>query len=106
MAPAADVMAEELANAVLKPPVVPLIANVTAAKATDPDEIRQLLVKQVTGAVRWRESLQAMAELGVDSFIELGAGKVLSGLAKRVVPDAAAMSAGTPAEIETVLKAL
>lgn len=106
MQPAADAMAEALAGADLRAPAVPLIANVTAAKARDPQEIRELLIRQVTGTVRWRESVGACTALGVDSFIELGAGRVLTGLAKRVAPDAAALNAGTPAEIETLLKAL
>ena len=106
MAPAADVMADALGEAAIAPPMVPLIANVSAAKATDPDEIRTLLVQQVTGTVRWRECLIAATELGVDSFIELGAGKVLSGLVRRVTPDARAAAAGTPNEIEALLKTL
>jgi [acyl-carrier-protein] S-malonyltransferase len=106
MGAAADVMAEALDAADVKGPVVPLIANVSAAKVIDPDEIRSLLVKQVTGTVRWRECLLAAVDLGVDSFIELGAGKVLSGLARRVAPDARTASAGTPAEIEALLKTL
>ena len=71
-----------------------------------PGRIRDLLVQQVTATVRCRESTVAMAEMGVDSFIELGSGKVLTGLIKRIVPDAAGMAAGTPAEIEAMLKAL
>jgi [acyl-carrier-protein] S-malonyltransferase len=106
MAPAADAMAEALGNTPPHPPAVPLIANVSAAKATDPAEIRDLLVRQVTAMVRWRECVNAMAELGVDSFVELGAGKVLSGLIRRIAPDATTASAATPAEIEAVLKAL
>lgn len=107
MAPAADAMAEALAHATLMPPVVPLIANVTAAKATDPTMIRELLVRQVTGTVRWRESVLAMLALGVDSFVELGAGKVLSGLVRRIAPaETAINAAGTPAEIEALLKLL
>ncbi len=107
MAPAADAMAEALAHATLMPPVVPLIANVTAAKATDPAMIRELLVRQVTGTVRWRESVLAMLALGVDSFVELGAGKVLSGLVRRIAPAETAINAvGTPAEIEALLKLL
>ncbi len=107
MAPAADAMAEALAHATLMPPVVPLIANVTAAKATDPAMIRELLVRQVTGTVRWRESVLAMLALGVDSFVELGAGKVLSGLVRRIAPaETAINAAGTPAEIEILLKLL
>jgi [acyl-carrier-protein] S-malonyltransferase len=85
---------------------VPLIANVSAAKVTDPAEIRDLLVAQVTATVRWRESVLAMTALGVDSFIELGTGKVLAGLVKRIAPDAATFSAGSPADIEALLKVL
>ncbi len=106
MAPAADAMAEALENAPPKAPLVPVVANVSAAKATDPAEIVRLLVRQVTATVRWRESVQAMVDLGVDSFVELGAGKVLSGLVRRIAPDAAASSAGTPGEIEQLLKTL
>jgi [acyl-carrier-protein] S-malonyltransferase len=106
MAPAADAMAEALGNTPPLAPAVPLIANVSAAKATDPAEIRDLLVRQVTAMVRWRECVNAMTELGVGSFLELGAGKVLSGLIRRIAPDATTASAATPAEIEAVLKAL
>ena len=106
MAPAADVMAEALEGASIKVPMVPVVANVTAAKVTDPDEIRRLLVAQVTGTVRWRESVQACAEMGVTRFVELGAGRVLTGLVKRIVPDAQGYAAGTPAEIEALVKAL
>ena len=106
MAPAADVMHEALGKADIAAPRLPLIANVTAAKASEPDEIRDLLVRQVTATVRWRESVQAMTALGVDSFIELGAGKVLSGLCRRIAPDATSRCAGTPDEIETLLKLL
>ena len=106
MAPAAEVMAEALEAAGVRPPVVPLIANVSAAKVTDPAEIRELLVRQVTGTVRWRESVLFATGLGVDSFIELGAGKVLSGLVRRIAPDARTAAAGTPAEVEALLKAL
>lgn len=106
MARAADAMAEALARADIIPPAVPLVANVTAEATTEPDQIRDLLVQQVTKTVRWRESVLAMIGLGVDSFVELGAGKVLTGLAKRIAPDAAALAAGTPAEIEALLKVL
>ncbi len=106
MAPAAEIMAEALGQTAIRAPAVPLVANVTAAKATDPDIIRTLLVQQVTGLVRWRETLLACAEMGVDRFVELGAGRVLTGLAKRVLPDATALNAGTPAEIEALVKAL
>ena len=106
MAPAAEAMAEALAKTPPAAPAVPLIANVSAAKETDAARIADLLVKQVTTTVRWRESVQAMVALGVDSFVELGAGKVLAGLVRRIAPDAAAASAGTPAEIEQLLKTL
>ena len=106
MAPAADAMAEALESTPPRAPIVPLVANVSAAKAIDPTEIRDLLVKQVTAMVRWRECVNAMVELGCDSFVELGAGKVLSGLVRRIAPDAATASAATPAEIEALLKVL
>jgi [acyl-carrier-protein] S-malonyltransferase len=106
MAPAADVMAEVLEKSPPAPPLVPVVANVSAAKATDPGEIVRLLVQQVTATVRWRECVQTMIGLGVDSFVELGAGKVLSGLVRRIAPDVAAVSLATPAEIEQFLKTL
>ena len=106
MAPAAAAMEAALGETELRPPAVPLIANTTAAKITDPDDIRVQLVRQVTGLVRWRESVLAAAEMGVDSFVEFGAGRVLAGLCKRILPDARAASAGTPAEIEALLKSL
>ncbi len=106
MAPAADAMAEALEQTPPQAPIVPLVANVSAGKATDPAEIRDLLIRQVTAMVRWRECVNAMTELGVDSFVELGAGKVLSGLVRRIAPDAATTSAATPAEVEALLKVL
>jgi [acyl-carrier-protein] S-malonyltransferase len=106
MAPAADKMRDALGEADVRTPVVPVIANVTAAKATDPTDIKRLLVEQVTGTVRWRESMLATVELGVDRFVELGAGKVLTGLLRRIAPDVTALNAGTPAEIEALLKVL
>lgn len=106
MAPAAEAMEDALAASPPIAPVVPLIANVTAARVQDAGEISALLVRQVTGAVRWRESLVAAGAIGVDSFVELGAGKVLSGLVRRVLPEAQALNAGTPAEIESLLKVL
>jgi [acyl-carrier-protein] S-malonyltransferase len=106
MAPAADAMGEALERTPPLPPIVPVVANVSAAKETDPARIRELLVQQVTATVRWRECVQTMAGLGVDSFVELGAGKVLSGLVKRIAPDATGISAATPAEIEALLKVL
>jgi [acyl-carrier-protein] S-malonyltransferase len=106
MAPAADAMAQALEEVTLRRPVVPVIANVTAAKVTAPDDIKRHLVAQVTGTVRWRESMMAALDMGVDSFIELGAGKVLTGLVKRIAPDARGLNAGTPADIEALLKVL
>jgi len=105
MQPAADVMAEALAAVAMKAPVVPVIANVIAAPVQDPDEIRKLLVAQVTGTVRWRESVLAMKGLGVDTLVEAGAGKVLAGLVKRIDKEISAVSLNTPADIEAFLKA-
>ncbi|HUE46423.1 MAG TPA: ACP S-malonyltransferase [Aestuariivirgaceae bacterium] len=99
MQPAAEVMAEALETVDMKPPVVPLMANVTARALKDPAAIRAGLVRQVTATVRWRECVSVMANDGVSFFAELGSGKVLSGLAKRIAPDATAVSAGTPDEI-------
>jgi [acyl-carrier-protein] S-malonyltransferase len=104
MAPAADAMGEALEQNPPAEPIVPLIANVSAKRESDPARIRDLLIQQVTATVRWRECVVAMTEGGVDSFIELGAGKVLTGLIKRIAPDATGMSAGTPADIDAVLK--
>jgi [acyl-carrier-protein] S-malonyltransferase len=106
MAPAAREMAEALAQVMLRQPYVPLVANVTAAAVTEPDEIKRLLVEQVTGLVRWRESVLAMKTQNVDRLVELGAGRVLSGLAKRIDRELATVSLGAPAEIETFLKTL
>jgi [acyl-carrier-protein] S-malonyltransferase len=106
MAPAADAMGEALGKTPPRAPLVPLIANVSAEKETNPTRIRDLLVQQVTATVRWRECVQTMAAMGVDSFVELGSGKVLSGLIRRIAPDAATAAAGTPAEIEALLKTL
>jgi [acyl-carrier-protein] S-malonyltransferase len=104
MAPAADAMAEALQSVTFTPPIPPVVANVSAIKATDPEEIRDLLVRQVTAMVRWRESVQAMTALGVDTFVEVGAGRVLTGLVRRIVPEAITLSAASPAKIEAVLK--
>lgn len=105
MQPAADVMAEALAQVAMKAPVVPVIANVIAAPVQDPEEIRKLLVAQVTGTVRWRESVIAMKGLGVDNLVECGSGKVLAGLVKRIDKEISAVSLNTPADIEAFLKA-
>lgn len=102
MQPAADRMAEALAEVTLTAPGVPLIANVLAAPISDPDEIRTHLVAQVTGRVRWRESVLWMADNGVDAAFEIGAGKVLTGLAKRIAPGIAASSISTPDDIQAL----
>jgi [acyl-carrier-protein] S-malonyltransferase len=106
MAPAAREMEEALAGVSIIAPAVPLIANVTAATVSDPGMIRRLLVEQVTGLVRWRESVLAMKGEGVETVVEVGAGRVLSGLVKRIDRDLAVTSVGTPAEIEAFLKTL
>jgi len=106
MRPAAEVMAGALEEAAIATPQMAVVANVTAAKVGGPDDIRKLLVRQITGLVRWRESVLAMAEMGVESFIEVGAGKVLTGLVRRIVPDAETRAVGTPQEIESFVKAL
>ena len=107
MQPAADEMAEALAGASISQPAVPLVANVTARPVHDPEEIRRLLVEQVTGRVRWRESIGWLAgEGGVTRFAEAGAGKVLTGMAKRIAPDAEAMALNTPEDLEAFAKSL
>jgi [acyl-carrier-protein] S-malonyltransferase len=103
MAPAADAMAEALAEAEMRPPRVPLYANVTAAPVQDADEIRLLLVQQVTGMVRWRESIAAMAEAGVTHFVEVG-GKVLSPMVKRIFPDATTTSITSMGDLDALVK--
>lgn len=104
MAPAADVMAQALANVEMAVPAVPVVPNVTAEPTSDPDAIRSLLVQQVTGAVRWREGVLAMKDAGVTKLVEIGSGKVLSGLARRIDRGLEAASVGTPADIEEFLK--
>jgi [acyl-carrier-protein] S-malonyltransferase len=107
MRPAADAMAEALDRVEMKPPVVPVVSNVLARPISDPAEIRRRLVEQVTGMVRWTESVAWLAgEGGVTQFLELGAGKVLSGLAKRIAPDATGVSIGAPAELEAFVASL
>ena len=102
MQPAADVMAEALAGVEIKAPAVPLIANVRADAVTDPDTIRQLLVEQVTGSVRWRESVQAMAAKGVTEFWEIGAGKALSGMIRKIDRALVSKQVGTDADVKAV----
>jgi [acyl-carrier-protein] S-malonyltransferase len=104
MQPAADAMEEALAEAPIAPLAVPVVANFTASPISTPSEIRHLLVAQVTGMVRWRESVMAMKEAGVSRVAELGAGKVLGGLVKRIDPEIAQSSIGAPADIEAFLK--
>ncbi|MES2066392.1 MAG: ACP S-malonyltransferase [Pseudomonadota bacterium] len=105
MQPAADAMAKALADARIDAPLVPVFANVTASPVGDVDTIRRLLVEQVTGMVRWRESVLAMAETGVERFVEFG-GKVLTPMVKRIAADVDAVSVVTMAEIEALAKAL
>lgn len=101
MQPAAEAMQAALGEARIVAPVVPLVANVTARPVTEPDDIRRHLVAQVTGMVRWTESVGWLAgEGGVTRLVELGSGKVLSGLARRIVPEVEAISIGTPADID------
>jgi [acyl-carrier-protein] S-malonyltransferase len=99
MQPAADAMREALAGVTVKVPVVPVVANVEAAPITDPDAIRDALVRQVTGTVRWRESVASMAAQGVEAFYEVGSGKVLTGLVKRIAAGASAVAIGTPDDV-------
>jgi [acyl-carrier-protein] S-malonyltransferase len=102
MQPAAEAMAEALAKAAIAPLAVPLVANVTARPINEPSTIRKLLVEQVTGRVRWRESVEWMAtEGGVARFVEVGAGKQLSGMVKRNAPDAETVALNEPADLET-----
>ena len=106
MAPAADEMAEALAAVTIKAPAVPLVANITASQVSDPNEIRKLLVEQVNGSVRWRECVEYMAANGVTEVIELGAGKALTGMAKRINKDLIARPAGPPDASYALLKSL
>lgn len=104
--PAADAMAEALGRVTVKTPVVPVIANVLAAPISDPEEIKKRLVEQVTGTVRWRECVLAMAAAGVTSLYEIGSGKVLTGLAGRIDKSLKAQAVGTPADIEAAAAGL
>ena len=107
MQAAADEMAAALASATIVAPAVPVIANVTARPERDPEAIRRLLVEQVTGRVRWRESMEWMAtEGGVTRFVEVGSGKVLTGMAKRIAPDAESLPLNTPEDLEAFAKSL
>ncbi len=107
MAPAAEAMAEALGQVTISAPLAPLVANVTARPITSPDDIRKLLVAQVTGRVRWRESVLWMAsEGGVTRFAELGAGKVLTGMGKRLAPEAQSVALNTPEDLEAFAQSL
>ncbi|PZO63483.1 MAG: [acyl-carrier-protein] S-malonyltransferase [Paracoccus denitrificans] len=99
MQPAAAVMADALAGVEIHEPVVPIFANVTAEPVTMPGAIRRLLVEQVTGTVRWRETVANMSDAGVTEFWEIGSGKALSGMIRRIVPDAVTKNVGTPEDI-------
>ncbi len=99
MKPAADAMAEALSKVKISAPVVPLVGNVTAAVGSDPEAIRHNLVTQVTGTVRWRESVAYMAAQGVTKFVEIGSGKVLTGLVKRIAAEAEGVSVSQPDDV-------
>ena len=105
MQPAAEVMAKALAEVTAKPPAAPVVANVLARPISDPTEIVKRLVEQVIGTVRWRECVSCMASEGVATFYELGAGKVLTGLVKRIAPGANGVSVGTPADVDAFIAA-
>ncbi len=106
MQPAADKMAEALASVTIRPLSVPVLANVTAKEASNPDHVRQLLVEQVTGRVRWRESMLALKGLTVDTTVEFGGNKVLTGMVKRIDKDLANITLDTPADLEGFGKVL
>ncbi|MEE4012440.1 ACP S-malonyltransferase [Roseibium sp. FZY0029] len=104
MGPAAEKMAEALANAEIRSPAVPLVANVLARPITDANEIRDRLVQQVTGTVRWRESITWLAENGVDTFVEIGTGKVLTGMVKRIAKEATGIAVNSPEDIDSLME--
>jgi [acyl-carrier-protein] S-malonyltransferase len=104
MAPAAEVMAEALDAMELRSPLVPLVTNLSASAISDPAEIKRQLVGQVTAIVRWRESVVYLRMAGVEEVAEIGAGRVLAGLVKRIEPALATRSVGTPAEVEALIK--
>ncbi len=106
MGPAAEAMEAALAETTMNAPIIPVVANVTAEPTSDPDQIRKLLVDQVTGMVRWRESVLNMKDLGVEEMVELGSGKVLCGLIRRIDKEIACMNAQNPEDIETLIEKL
>jgi len=106
MQPAADAMADALGDVTILAPSVPLVANVSASSVTEPDEIKELLIKQVCGSVRWREGVLFMKEQGVEQLVELGTGKVLSGLARRIDRELTGLAINSPENIEAFLGTL
>lgn len=106
MQPAADAMAEALAQVTIRPLAAPVLANVTAAETAEPEMVRRLLVEQVTGRVRWRESILALKGLGVDTTVEMGGNKVLTGMVKRIDKELQTVTLDTPDEIEAFAKVL
>jgi [acyl-carrier-protein] S-malonyltransferase len=106
MKPAADKMAEALARVTIRPPAAPVVANVTAAEVREPETIRRLLVEQVTGRVRWRESVLAFRGFGVETTVEFGGGKVLTGMVKRIDRDLQTVTLDTPDDIDAFAKTL
>jgi [acyl-carrier-protein] S-malonyltransferase len=106
MQPAADAMAKALDSAALRAPFLPVVTNVSAAPVSDAASLKAQLVQQVTGRVRWRESVEALVAQGVDTIVELGAGKVLSGMIKRIAPDVTLLNVETPDDIDALLKSL
>jgi [acyl-carrier-protein] S-malonyltransferase len=106
MQPAADAMAEALANVTIRPPAVPVVANVTAAEAREPDMIRRLLVEQITARVRWRESVLSFRALGIETTVEAGGAKVLTGMVKRIDKELQTVTLDTPADIEAFARIL
>src|SRR5271163_2463317 len=106
MQPAADKMREALAAVTIRPPAVPIVANVTAAEVSEPETIRRLLVEQVTGRVRWRESVASFRNLDVDTTVEAGGSKVLTGMVKRIDKDLQTIALDSPADIEAFAKSL
>ena len=106
MSPAADKMRDALAQVTIRPPAIPILANVTAAEVSEPETIRRLLVEQVTGRVRWRESVLALRNLGVETTVEVGGGKVLTGMVKRIDRELRTITLDSPADIEAFAKSL
>jgi [acyl-carrier-protein] S-malonyltransferase len=106
MASAAEVMRDALARVPFRPPVVPLVGNVSATALSDPSDIKQGLVRQVTAMVRWRESMLFLRAAAIEEVVEIGAGRVLAGLGKRIAPELAARSVGAPADVEALIREL